>query len=550
MEYPDFYWLNSDSRKFLWAGYIPKEQTGEGRVRAMGDRAEQILGIPGFSDKFFNYMARGYYSIASPIWSNFGMPIGLPISCNSSYISDDTTSILLKAAEVGYMTKGGAGTSAFFGDLRPRGAHVTGGYKSEGPVPFLSIYQSVAHVISQGNVRRGAFAAYLPVEHPDIREFLKCRSDGHEIQHISLGVTNGDAWMKDLLAGNKENLYIWGEIIKMRFKTGYPYVIFSDTANKAAPQVYKDKGKRIHASNLCTEIFLSSSEDESFVCDLSSVNLLHFHEIKNTDAVKTLTYFLDAVMTEYIEKTKDIALMRAAHNFAKRQRALGVGVLGWHSCLQRYMIPFESMEAKFLNVEIHKHIKEETEAATRELATLFGEPELLVGTGLRNVTTRAIAPTTSSSVILGQVSQSIEPLESNYFVNSTAKGNFSYKNPKLAEVLREKGFDDEETWHSILVRGGSVQHLDCLTEHEKAVFKTFSETSQKEIVIQASQRQKYIDQGQSLNLKIPSDTPKKEVSKLMIFAYEQGIKSLYYQKGTNPAQQVTRNLLSCASCEG
>jgi ribonucleoside-diphosphate reductase alpha chain len=325
--------------------------------------------------------------------------------------------------------------------------------------------------------------------------------------------------------------------------------MFSDTVNNNAPQVYKDKGMRIWASNLCSEIALASSEKESFVCDLSSMNMLHFEEWKETDAVETMIYFLDAVMSEYIEKTAGIRFMDAAREFAINQRALGLGVLGWHSYLQSKGIPFESMAAKYANVEIHKTISERSEAATKALATLFGEPPLLKGYGRRNVTTMAIAPTTSSSFILGQVSPSIEPLNSNYFVKDLAKGKFTYKNPYLKEVLKKHDKDTQEVWQNILVRDGSVQHLEFLTENEKDVFKTFGEISQREIIIQAAQRQKFIDQSQSINLMIHPQTSVKEVNSLMIEAWQMGVKTLYYQRSTNPAQELGRSILSCKSCE-
>ena len=367
---------------------------------------------------------------------------------------------------------------------------------------------------------------------------------------MSFGVTVTDEWMNSMISGDAEKRGIWAQVLKKRSESGYPYIFFTDNANNNAPEVYKDKNKKIYASNLCAEISLSSSADESFVCCLSSLNLIHWDEIKTTDAIETLTHFLDAVMEEYIQKTKDIPFMESSHNFAKRQRAIGVGVLGWHSFLQSKMIAFESMEAKMLNGEIFQTMKERTYKASEELAKSLGEPELLKGYGRRNTTTMAIAPTTSSSFILGQVSPSIEPLNSNYFVKNLAKGKFTYRNPYLADLLEKHEKNTPEVWKSILVKGGSVQHLDFLSTEEKDVFKTFGEISQKEIVIQAAQRQKYIDQGQSLNLMIPPKTSPKEINSLLIFGWEQGVKSFYYQRSANPAQELARSILTCASCEG
>ena len=549
MQAKPYYWLNSESELFLERGYLEKGQTAKQRIHQIALAAEKILKSDGFAEKFEKYMALGWYSLLSPICANFGTNRGLPISCFGSYIDDTMDSILGKTAEVGMMTKMGGGTSAYFGALRKRGAKIGTGGESNGPIHFMELFETMTNVISQSNVRRGSFAAYLPIDHADILEFLQIRDDGNPIQHISLGVTVPDKWMKSMIDGDKDKRKVWGKVLQKRFESGYPYIFFSDTVNKGAPKVYKDKEMKIYASNLCSEIALSSSPDESFVCNLSSMNLLHYDEWKSTDAVQTLIMFLDAVMTEFINKTECIPYMEASRKFAINQRALGIGVLGWHSYLQSKLIAFESMEAKMLNVEIHKYLRNKSEEATKALAIIHGEPPLLKGYHRRNVTLMAIAPTTSSSFILGQVSPSVEPLNSNYFVKDLAKGKFTYKNPFLACVLEGHKKNDRETWNSILTKGGSVQYLKFLTQQEKDVFKTFGEISQKEIIIQAAARQKYVDQAQSINLMIHPKTPVKDVNQLLIFAWEQGVKTLYYQRGTNPAQELGRNLLHCASCE-
>ena len=457
--------------------------------------------------------------------------------------------ILAKIAEVGTMSKVGGGTSAYFGDVRCRGAEISTGGTSTGVHHQLTVFDALTNYISQSNVRRGSFAAYLPIDHGDIEEFLCIRGEGNSIQDLSIGVTVSDEWMEDMVAGDKQKRSIWGKVIKKRYESGYPYIFFSDNANNNAPEVYKDKGKRINASNLCTEIFLSTEEDESFVCDLSSLNLAKWSEIIETDAIEMLTYFLDAVMTEFINKTRGIKNMEAPHKFAVTQRAIGIGVLGWHSYLQQESIAFESMEAKLQNSVIFKTIEERTINASREMAQEYGIPSLMEGYGLRNSCLVAIAPTTSSSFILGQVSPSIEPLNSNYFTKDLAKGKFTYKNPELTKVLESYDKNDNPTWRSILEKGGSVQHLKFLTDHEKEVFKNFGEISQKEILIQAAQRQKYIDQGQSINMMVPPSTKPKEVNELLVWAWKNGIKSLYYQRSANPAQELSRSLNECSSCE-
>jgi ribonucleoside-diphosphate reductase alpha chain len=542
-------WLNSHSRLFLERGYLEEGITPEKRIRDIAENAERILGIEGYADKFEKYVSLGYYSLSTPVWINYGNKRGLPVSCFNSHMEDTMTGILWKVGEVGIMSKMGGGTSGYFGDLRKRGSKISSGGESSGAVHFMELFDKVSDVVSQGSARRGSFAAYLPVEHPDIEEFLMIRSEGHSIQNMSIGVTISDDWMNEMIGGDKDKRSIWGKIVKKRFETGYPYIFFTDTVNKNAPQVYKDKGYKINSSNLCSEITLQSKSDESFVCVLSSLNLLHWDEIKETDAVETLVYFLDTVNQEFVDKTKDMRFMEAPHEFAKNQRALGMGVLGWHSFLQSKMIPFESLDAKMLNSQIWKTIRDKADQASKDLASLFGEPELLKGYGRRNVTTIAVAPTTSSSFILGQVSPSIEPLNSNYFVKKLAKGSFTFKNPYLKEVLKNYKNDTDEVWKSILIRGGSVQHLEFLTPDEKSVFKTFGEISQKEIVIQAAQRQNYIDQSQSLNIMIPPETKPKEVSDLLIEAWKMGIKTLYYQRSANPAQELSRNIMTCTSCE-
>ena len=447
------------------------------------------------------------------------------------------------------MSKSGGGTSGYFGAIRPRGTPIGSGGESTGVHHQLTVFESLTDYISQGNVRRGSFAAYLPIDHKDIEEFLNIRKDGDAIQNLSIGVCVTDKWFKQMIDGDKEKRRIWGLVIKKRFESGYPYIFFTDNANKQAPKVYKDKNIKINHSNLCTEIMLSNGVDESFVCDLSSLNFEKWDEWKETDAVETLVYFLDSVMTEFINKTEGMKFMEHPRNFAVNQRALGIGSLGWHTYLQSKMIAFESMEAKLFNTQIWKVVRAKTDQATEQLAKEYGEPPLLKGYNRRNVTTLAVAPTTSSSFILGQASPSIEPLNSNYFTKDLAKGKFTYRNPYLEKLLETKNKNTEAVWKSILVKGGSVQHLEFLTPEEKSVFKTFGEISQKEIVIQAAARQKYIDQGQSLNLMIPPNTKPKDVNDLLIFAWENGIKSLYYQRSANPAQELARSILTCYSCE-
>ena len=547
---PDFAWLNEDSRLFLQRGYLLEGTTALDRIRYIAEHAERKLGIEGYADKFFHYMARGYFSLSSPIWSNFGLDRGLPISCFGSYIGDSIHEIMETTAEVGMMSKIGGGTSGYFGDIRPRGSSIRNNGKSDGSFNFSKLFDTVIDVISQGTSRKGQFAGYIDIEHGDINEWLDIHTEGNPIQLMYYGVCVGHEWLESMKAGDPYKRQLWAKLLQRKTETGIPYLFFKDNANAGLPDVYKDKNMTVHASNLCTEIMLPSSSDESFVCCLSSMNLLYFDEWKETDAPEVLTYFLDVVMSEFIEKSNEIPFLHRANKFARRHRALGLGVLGWHSYLQANNIAFDSFQAMQKNNEIFRTLQEKTLKASKELAQRFGEPEILKGYGRRNTTLMSIAPTKSSSFILGSVSPSVEPFKSNYYVKDLAKIKTVYKNPFLEKLLKEKGLDNEEIWESILHNDGSVQHLTQLTDEEKEIFKTFSEISQLSVIQQAAQRQKYIDQGQSINIMVHPATPAKDLNQLYLTAEELGLKSIYYQYSMSAAQVFNRNLLSCSSCEG
>lgn len=555
-----FEWLTEHSRNFLDSGYLTDGVSAEHRIREISDRAEQILKIPGFSDKFYGYMSEGFYSLASPVWSNFGKERGLPISCFGSHIDDDMGNILYTQSEVGMMSKLGGGTSGYFGKIRHRGAAVKNNGQASGAVHIMQLFESMVDVVSQGSVRRGRFSPYLPVEHEDIMEFLEIGTEGNPIQELTHGVTVTNEWMQEMVDGDAKKRAIWAKVLQRRGEMGYPYIFFKDNANNGAADVYQDKNLPIYASNLCTEIMLPSNDNWSFVCVLSSVNVLHYEKWKNTDAVETMVCFLDAVITEFLEKLESyrdsesredrqtFLFMERAYNFAKDNRALGLGVLGWHSLLQSRTLPFNSKEAYDLNSEIFREIKERSYKASEELADKFGEPEVLKGYGRRNATLNAIAPTTSSAFILGQVSQGIEPIWSNIYVKDIAKIKTTIKNPFLVELLEEKGKNITEVWRSIRERDGSVQHLEFLSDLEKEVFKTYSEIDQLDIVYQAANRQNHIDQGQSVNIIVHPDMPVKEINKIHVTAWKLGLKSLYYQHSMNAAQKFKQKK-DCASCE-
>ena len=556
-----FAWLNENSRKFLAAGYLGEGITAEERIANIAKRAEEILQMPGYAEKFYHYMSQGYYSLASPVWSNFGKERGLPISCFGSHIDDDIGNILYSQSEVGMMSKLGGGTSGYFGKIRHRGAEIKDNGQASGAVHLMKLFESMVDVVSQGSVRRGRFSPYLPIDHPDIMEFLEIGTEGNPIQELTHGVTVTNDWMQEMIDGDNDKRTVWAKVLQSRGEMGYPYIFFTDNANNNAADVYKDKKLPIYASNLCTEIMLPSDHRWSFVCVLSSINVLHYDKWKDTDAVETMIYFLDAVITEFLEKLEryknspnlddqqTFLFMERAYNFSKDNRALGMGALGWHSLLQSKMLPFDSQEAYNLNSEVFKMIQKRSNVASKHLAEKFGEPELLKGYGRRNTTLNAIAPTTSSAFILGQVSQGIEPIWSNIYVKDIAKIKTTIKNPFLVKLLEDKGMNTPEVWKEIRDMDGSVQGLDFLSENEKEVFKTYPEIDQLSIIYQAANRQNYIDQGQSLNIIIHPDTPTKEVNKIHVTAWKLGLKSLYYQHSMNAAQKFKQKK-ECESCEG
>ena len=556
-----FAWLNENSRKFLAAGYLGEGITAEERIANIAKRAEEILQMPGYAEKFYHYMSQGYYSLASPVWSNFGKERGLPISCFVSHIDDDIGNILYSQSEVGMMSKLGGGTSGYFGKIRHRGAEIKDNGQASGAVHLMKLFESMVDVVSQGSVRRGRFSPYLPIDHPDIMEFLEIGTEGNPIQELTHGVTVTNDWMQEMIDGDNDKRTVWAKVLQSRGEMGYPYIFFTDNANNNAADVYKDKKLPIYASNLCTEIMLPSDHRWSFVCVLSSINVLHYDKWKDTDAVETMIYFLDAVITEFLEKLEryknspnlddqqTFLFMERAYNFSKDNRALGMGALGWHSLLQSKMLPFDSQEAYNLNSEVFKLIQKRSNVASKHLAEKFGEPELLKGYGRRNTTLNAIAPTTSSAFILGQVSQGIEPIWSNIYVKDIAKIKTTIKNPFLVKLLEDKGMNTPKVWKEIRDMDGSVQGLDFLSENEKEVFKTYPEIDQLSIIYQAANRQNYIDQGQSLNIIIHPDTPTKEVNKIHVTAWKLGLKSLYYQHSMNAAQKFKQKK-ECESCEG
>ena len=437
MEDTRLWWFNEESEQVLNRGYLLKGETVEGAIERVAHAAAKRLYRPELKPKFKEVLEKGWMSWSSPIWANMGTKRGLPISCFNVHVPDDVEGITDKLGEVIMQTKIGGGTSGYFGELRGRGTAITDNGKSSGAVSFMKLFDVTMDVVSQGGVRRGAFAGYLDIDHPDIEEFLAIKDIGSPIQNLFTGVCVPDYWLNEMIDGDEEKRVTWAKVLESRQQKGLPYIFFTDNVNKNKPEIYKEKNMVINASNLCSEIALPSSEEESFVCCLASMNLELYDEWKDTDAVRTAIFLLDAVMSEFIEKTKDNNHLKAAHNFAKRHRALGLGVMGWHSYLQRNNLPFGDMFNIARTNAIFGQIETQAYAASEELAEIYGPAPLFEETTnssikpRRNTTLIAIAPTTSSSSILGQASPGIEPFSSNYFKAGLAKGNFMRKNKYL-----------------------------------------------------------------------------------------------------------------------
>jgi len=536
--------------------YLLPWVTAEERVREMADHAEKLLGVKWFSDKFYWYVEKGFYSIATPIWCNYWLERGLPISCFGSTISDSIEDILDVHWEVWALSKVWWWTAAYFGNIRSRWSDIKNNWKATWAVHFMGLFSKLTEVISQWSSRRGRFAAYLPIEHWDIMEFLDIASEWNPIQWITTAVTVTDKFMEDMIAWDEQKRKVRARVLQSRKQRWFPYIQFTDTANKSAPDVYWHKWLNINNSNLCSEIFLSNAEDETYVCCLSSMNLVEYNQRKDTDAVETMIYFLDSVITDFLNSIDEMKIskpwlarhLQKVEKFARNQRALWLWVLWRHSLLQSRMIAVESEEASTLNKDIHKLIRTRANKASHELSLLLWEPKLLEWYERRNSTVMSIAPTTSSSFLLGswQVSQSIEPLFSNYYNKDLAKWSYTIKNKYLEKLLEDKWISNRDTRLSIRKHNWSVQHLNDLTQEEKNVFKNFNEIDQETLIKQNADRQKYIDQWVSFNLKLPTDTPVKEINRLHILAWELGLKSLYYMHSSNSVKET----ISKFTCDG
>jgi len=555
-EAPD--WLSEEALQMLRNGYLYKDETPKEMYQRVAKSAAKYLKKPELEPKFFDLMWKNWLCPSTPVLSNAGTDRGFTISCFSSYVPDTTIGIMDSLSEVAMLSKYGGGTAWHATDVRPKGTPISKGGVSDGVVPFLKMLDSVILGISQGNVRRGSCAAYIDTEHGDFDEFIASRRPTGDVNRQCLNLHHGvcitDSFMKKIENGDSEARRRWVELLKSRVETGEPYIFFSDTVNRSNPETYKKLGLKVNGSNLCSEITLFTDLLHTFVCCLSSLNLARFDEWKDTDAVYLSTWFLDGIMEEFLDKAKDKRGFEKAINFASKSRALGLGVLGFHSYLQSKMIPFDSFSAYIENKIIFKKMQEEAERATKDLAIEYGEPEWCKGFGVRNTHLMSIAPTTSNSLISSNVSQGIEPWAANIFAQKSAKGTFVRKNPELNKLLDSKGKNSDEVWKSILANEGSVQQLDFLSPEEKEVFLTAREINQFAIVKLAAERQKYIDQAQSLNLFFPANADPRYISQVHLEAFKSGVKTLYYLRSTSiikadAGKQYSREN-TCTWCEG
>ena len=565
VDYPT--WGNTEVYKqTITGGYLFNGETPKQAYKRVSKAVAKRLYKPEMADTFFDYIWKGWLCLASPVLSNTGTDRGLPISCFGIDVEDSIYDIGTKNLEMMLLAKHGGGVGIGINMIRPAGSNITGNGTSDGVVPFCKVYDSTILATNQGSVRRGAASVNINIEHEDFDQWLEIREPKGDVHRQSLNLHQcaviGDKFMRKLEQGDIEARNKWGKLLQKRKATGEPYILFKGNTNKANPKAYKTNALKVHMTNICSEIVLHTDETHSFVCCLSSLNLAKYEEWKNTNIIQDSIWFLDGVLEEFIQKAKGLSGFENAVRSADKGRALGLGVLGWHTYLQEKNIPFEGLLAQYETRRIFSQIKIESEEASRSLAETYGEPWWCTNTGMRNTHLRAIAPTVSNSKLSGNVSPGIEPWAANVFTEQTAKGTFIRKNPSLVKVLKKHKLDTDEIWEKILKDGGSVQGIKQLDKifvgiykdiPIKDVFKTFKEINQLELINQAGLRQQYIDQSVSLNLAFPSEAPPKWINKVHLEAWKKGIKTLYYTRtesvlrGDIAAQAMDPN---CSACDG
>jgi ribonucleoside-diphosphate reductase alpha chain len=563
-DYPE--WASSEVyKKTIQGGYLYNGETPREAYQRVARTVAQRLQKPEMEETFFDYIWKGWLCLASPVLSNTGTERGLPISCFGIDVADSILDIGNKNLEMMLLAKHGGGVGIGINQIRPAGAKITGNGTSDGTVPFCKIYDSSILATNQGAVRRGAASVNLNIDHADFEDWLEIREPKGDVNRQSLNLHQcaiiGDKFMRKLRDGDKVARRRWSKLLQKRKATGEPYIMFKGNVNKQNPSAYKDNALKVFMTNICSEIVLHTDENHSFVCCLSSLNLAKYHEWKDSNLIYDSVWFLDGVLEEFIQKAKNRRGFENAVRSAEKGRALGLGVLGWHTYLQQKGIPFEGLLAQYETRRIFSQIKIESERASMALADTYGEPLWCVGSGFRNTHLRAIAPTVSNSKLAGNISPGIEPWAANVFTDQSAKGTFIRKNPTLVEVLKNHDLNKSEIWQQILEDGGSIQNvkaLDKITlgDHDipiKEVFKTFKEINQLELVNQAGIRQQYIDQSVSLNLAFPSQAEPKFINKVHLEAHKKGIKTLYYMRtesvlrGDIAAKATSED---CVSCDG
>ena len=554
-DYPEYF--DEISLATISKGYLLPGETPRKAYRRVAIATATRLNRPDLENKFFKILWNGWLGLASPVLSNMGTDRGLPISCFGVDTPDSIRGIGLTNAELMKLTSVGGGVGISLSRIRPRGREIKGNGKSEGVVPWAKIYDSTIIATNQGNVRRGAASVNLDINHLDIDEFLEIRrpkgDPNRQCLNLHQCVVVDDVFMRKLESRDQPSMERWAKILKARMETGEPYIMFKDNVNKANPIAYMMNNLDVSMTNICTEITLHTDEEHSFICCLSSLNLAKYDEWKDTDTVQLSVYFLDGVMQEFIEKTSGKESMVRTNAHAKKGRALGLGVMGWHTFLQQKGLPFNSIASTAHTHNIFSKIKNEAEAASRQLAVEYGEPLWCRGTGMRNTHLLAIAPTVSNSVITGGISAGIEPLPANIYTFNGAKGTFIRKNKVLEAMLESKNENKDKYWDQMLRDNGSVLGLPdtILSPDEKELFLTFPEINQLELVRQAAIRQRYIDQTQSLNLSFdPQDSPK-WINQVHMEAHKLGIKTLYYLRTDSVIKgDLGSRQAECVSCDG
>ena len=552
-------------KKTISGGYLLNGETPRDAYNRVCTTVARRLDRPELAETFFKYIWKGWLCLASPVLSNTGTDRGLPISCFGIDVADSINDIGKKNLEMMLLAKHGGGVGIGVNQIRPPGAKIKGNGTSDGVVPFCKIYDSTILATNQGSVRRGAASVNINIDHDDFGDWLEIREPKGDVNRQSLNlhqcVVVGDKFMRKLETGDVEARGKWSKLLQKRKATGEPYILFKGNTNKTNPAAYKNNGLKVHMTNICSEITLHTDESHSFVCCLSSLNLAKYEEWKNTNLIYDATFFLDGVMEEFIQRAKGLAGFENAVRSAQKGRALGLGVLGWHTYLQEKGIPFEGLLSQFETRKIFSQIKIESERASMDLAEAYGEPLWCVGTGMRNTHLRAVAPTVSNSKLSGNVSPGIEPWAANVFTEQSAKGTFIRKNPTLESVLEDVGLNNEEIWDKILEDGGSVQGIERLDnilmgDHDipaKEVFRTFKEINQLELVNQAGIRQQYVDQSVSLNLAFPSEATPRWLNQVHMDAWKKGVKTLYYVRTESVLRgDIAANAMdpSCLSCDG